>query len=330
MSTDLRLSAPEALVSGCSPPLAGGDIAVCQQLLRSGSRSFFAASLLLPRAIRPAVTAMYAFCRVADDAVDESRDPTAALSLLRKRLDRIYAGRPLDHPVDRAFAATVAAHAIPKPMVEALFEGFEWDRTGRTYDTIDDLLGYCARVASAVGVMMTLVMGRREPDVLARACDLGLAMQLTNICRDVGEDARAGRLYLPKKWLEDEGIAPDEFLLNPRVSPGYVAVILRLLDLAEEFYRRADRGIPYLPAWCRPSIRAARLIYADIGREIVRMSCDNIERRARTTKGRKLASALRGVGCLFWRRGEIGFPAHFSVGFLVDLVDGVDLVGGGG
>ena len=98
---------------------------------------------------------------------------------------------------------------IPRALPEALLEGFAWDAAGRRYETLDEVEHYAARVAGCVGAMMTLVMGRRDPAILARACDLGVAMQLTNICRDVGEDARAGRLYLPLAWLRDNGIDPD-------------------------------------------------------------------------------------------------------------------------
>ncbi len=104
------------------------------------------------------------------------------------------------------------------PCLDALLEGFAWDAAGRRYDTLDDLLDYAARVAGAVGAMMAVLMGVRDPALLARACDLGVAMQLTNIARDVGEDARAGRLYLPLAWLREAGIDPDAFLADPALQ----------------------------------------------------------------------------------------------------------------
>ena len=145
--------------------------------------------------------AMYAFCREADDAIDEADDPELAIAGMYERLNLIYAGTPSDSAADRAFADIVGRFAIPRCVPDALLEGFCWDTIGQEYETLSDVVSYAVRVASTVGVMMTLVMGRRERNVLARASDLGIAMQLTNIARDVGEDARNGRLYLPRQML---------------------------------------------------------------------------------------------------------------------------------
>ena len=114
-------------------------------------------------------------------------------------------------------------------------------------------------------------MGQRAPDIVARACDLGVAMQLTNIARDVGEDARAGRLYLPLSWLRDAGIDPDTMAGEACFSPPEIAAIVqRLLDAADWLYGRATLGIAHLPLACRPGIYAARALYAEIGRELER------------------------------------------------------------
>ncbi len=270
---------------------AAADIEACKRILAAGSKSFAAASLLLPRRMRGPAAAFYAFCRIADDLVDFSDDPTSAVLELGARVDRIYAGTPDDDPVDRAFARVVAAHAIPRAVVDALIEGFEWDADEREYETLSDVLGYCARVASAVGVVMTLLTGPRDPRTLARACDLGAAMQLTNICRDVAEDAGRGRLYLPASWLRERGVDPvsfvakhDDYAGDPRVAE----VIEALLSVADEYYLRADAGIVLLPRDSRAAIRAARLIYSDIGREIRALGCDPTRGRAHTSKARKL------------------------------------------
>ncbi len=112
-------------------------------------------------------------------------------------------------PWTRAFAAVVSCHEIPRALPDALVEGLAWDVAGRSYDTLAELEAYAARVAGAVGVMMALVMGTRDAGALARAADLGVAMQLTNIARDVGEDASMGRIYLPRQWLREAGIEPE-------------------------------------------------------------------------------------------------------------------------
>ena len=213
--------------------IARADIAACRALLKGGSRTFHAASLVLPRKVAEPAMALYAFCRLADDAVDCGHDRRAAVARLRQRLDQVYRGQPGAHPADRAFASVVQHFAIPRALPEALLEGLAWDAEGRRYQTLDDLVDYAARVAGSVGAMMTLVMGPRAPQVLARACDLGVAMQFTNIARDVGEDARAGRLYLPLQWLREAGIDPEAWLAAPRFTPDIAKIVQRLLDAAD-------------------------------------------------------------------------------------------------
>ncbi|MDT8343042.1 MAG: squalene/phytoene synthase family protein, partial [Thermohalobaculum sp.] len=173
---------------------------------------------------------------------------------------------------------------------EALIEGLAWDLAGgRRYETIGDLHAYSARVAGTVGVMMTLLMGVRDRAALARACDLGCAMQLSNIARDVGEDARTGRLYLPRAWLREAGIDPDRFIAAPAFSPALGQVVARLLAEGERLYDRAAPGIAALPPDCRAAIMAARLIYREIGREVAARGFDSVASRAVVGKGRKLA-----------------------------------------
>ena len=261
--------------------------AECRSLLHGGSRSFFAASLLLPARMREPAAALYAFCRLADDAVDLGQDGVAALADLHERLDRAYAGNPLPSPVDFAFADVVRRFAIPRALPEAMLEGFAWDAAGRRYQSLADLYGYAVRVAGSVGMMMAMLMGRAAPESLARACDLGVAMQLTNIARDVGEDARAGRVYLPLGWLQDEGIEAQAWLANPLFGDALGRVVERLLRAAEVLYERADAGIALLPASCRPGIRAARLLYAGIGREVADLGFDSLSRRAVVPRRRK-------------------------------------------
>jgi len=291
--------------SASSHPGSALDQGACRRLLRGGSKSFHAASLLLPRALRDSATALYAFCRIADDAVDGGDDMDAALQVLRHRLDLIYNGRPLAIPADRAFARVVARYEIPRALPEALLEGFEWDAEGRRYATLEALRGYAARVAGSVGVMMALLMGQRDPLVLARASDLGVAMQLTNIARDVGEDARSGRLYLPQIWLRETGIDPDAWLARPHYDPRLESLLQRLLGEADLLYRRAAAGIAWLPWRCRPGMHAARLLYAEIGSVIRERGCDSVNARARVSLGRKvmllpsvLTAALRPAGAL--------------------------------
>ncbi|WP_149588118.1 15-cis-phytoene synthase [Tabrizicola flagellatus] len=276
--------------------IAPGDMAACRAMIRTGSLSFHAASRLLPARVRDPALALYAFCRVADDDVDEVQDKAHAVLRLRERLDLIYAGRPEPRSSDRAFAAVVEGFDMPRTLPDALLEGLAWDAMGRRYRTLSDLHAYSARVASAVGVMMCVLMRVRDPDALARAADLGLAMQLTNIARDVGEDARAGRLFLPLDWLAEAGIDVDAFLADPRPSPALAGVVRRLLAVAEDLYLRAGAGVSALPSDCRLGIAAARHIYAAIGSEVARAGHDSVTRRARTSRGQKLVLMGKAAG----------------------------------
>ena len=184
---------------------------------------------------------------------------------------------------------------------------------------MSELCAYAARVAASVGATMTLMMGVRDADVLARACDLGVAMQLTNIARDVGEDARAGRLYLPLDWLDEAGIDPEAFLAEPQVTDGLRDVVARLLAAAEVLYARSEAGIGGLPLACRPAIRAARLIYAEIGAEIARNGFDSVGRRARVGRWRKmqlLARATLPLGA----KPERDAPSLPETAYLIEAV----------
>jgi phytoene synthase len=269
----------------------------CRRATRNGSRSFYAASRLLPAQTRKRAFALYAFCRLSDDAIDLSGGSRDALDRLRARLACAARGRPQPHPADRAMADLMRRCAIPTALPEALLEGLAWDAEGRSYETIDELFDYAARVAGAVGVMMALIMDVRSPQALARACDLGVAMQLTNIARDVGEDARLGRVYLPRQWLREAGIDPDALLSEPNPDERLRPIVARLIREADALYLRARAGIALLPASCRPAILAAALIYQEIGREIERNALDSFTRRARVSSTRKLllmARATRG------------------------------------
>jgi 15-cis-phytoene synthase len=296
------------------------DIAACRELLRGGSRTFFAASLVLPREVSDPAIALYAFCRLADDAVDLDGSRLDTVERLRERLARAYHGQPLSSPADRAFADVVARFAIPRALPEALLEGLEWDAEGRRYETLDDLLDYAVRVAGTVGAMMSLLMRRRDPAVVARACDLGIAMQLTNIARDVGEDARAGRLYLPMRWMEEAGLDPDAWLADPRFDPKTGEVIRRLLAAADTFYRRSIPGIHALPVSCRLGIHAARLIYAEIGREVERCGYNSISHRAVVSASRKMRLLADAFAASLGMRRSLVNHAEPAARYLVEAV----------
>lgn len=262
------------------------DRLACRSWIQRHSKSFFLSSLLLPARVRQAAWALYAFCRRADDAVDESGGGLHRVESLRRRLERVYAGRADDDPIDRAFAAVVERYAIARELPEALLAGMEMDARGTRYASDEELLLYCFRVAATVGLMMTQVMGVSDDAGWLRAADLGVAMQLTNIARDVGEDERRGRLYLPAALLDAVGGDPR-------------AAVERILSRAEAHYRAADRGVPLLPADCRFAIASSRNIYSAIGGAIARNGFDSITRRAYVTLPRKLWEVARALGARF-------------------------------
>ncbi len=263
------------------------------KLLKNGSKSFYAASFLLPKHIRNPAKALYSFCRVADDEIDQSSDPCIALKGLQDRLDKIYAFENIDNIEDRALASVVSNFAIPRSVLDALLEGFTWDANGKFYQDLSDVIDYSVRVAGTVGVMMSLIMGKREPDVLARASDLGVAMQLSNIARDVGEDARAGRIYLPLSWFEEMDLDHEKWLKNPKFNSKISAMVERLLNTAEKLYERSMHGIHELPNDCQIGINAARTLYREIGRTLLKQGLDSVNHRAFVTKQRKIKLLLK-------------------------------------
>lgn len=279
--------------------------------LEEHSKSFALAGRLLPRDVRTDAAVLYAWCRRADDAVDlvpagEQRD---RLERLLVELDWVYAesrtGRaaePASGSAESAlwaFRELVKAHGIPSEYPRELLAGMRMDVEGTRYDTIDDLLLYCHRVAGVVGLMMCHVLGVADARALRNAAHLGIGMQLSNICRDLLEDWGRGRLYLPGEWLEQAGASG----LVARVGgdfPGearrpVAEVVRRLLELAERFYQSGDRGLMALDLRSAYAIRTARLVYSAIGERIARAGFDPLAGRAVVPTWRKLLLASRAL-----------------------------------
>jgi phytoene synthase len=250
-------------------------VAQSEQAIAQGSQSFAAAARLFDKPTRDDAVMLYAWCRHCDDVVDgqtlghaqqaDFRDgQLQRLEMLKAQTATALDGQETDDPVFEALRRVVGRHQIPPRHPQELLAGFEMDVAGRHYETIEDTLDYCYHVAGVVGVMMAMIMGVREPQVLDRASDLGLAFQLTNIARDVVDDARVGRVYMPGALLQRHGInsvAPDD----PAQWPALHAAALELLDIAERYYASAYVGMSSLPPRSAWAIGAARRVYREIG-----------------------------------------------------------------
>ncbi|MFN7026271.1 MAG: phytoene/squalene synthase family protein [Pseudorhizobium sp.] len=274
--------------------LAHSKIAIAK-----GSQSFAAAARLFDRHTREDAVLLYAWCRHCDDVVDgqtlghEQQDDfregqQQRLELLRQQTASALQGERVSDPVFEALRRVVERHQIPARHPEELLAGFQMDVTERRYESVSDTLDYCYHVAGVVGVMMAMIMGVRDPKTLDRACDLGLAFQLTNIARDVVEDARAGRVYLPAELLARHGlyvIDPEDMAQRPALH----AAAIELLDLADDYYASAYVGIASLPSRSAWAIAAARRVYRAIGSKLRDGGAEAWNGRVSTSKGEKVA-----------------------------------------
>ena len=271
-------------------PVPPAVAAECRRRIAAGSKSFALAARLLPRRCRSGALVVYAWCRRADDAIDRSAPAArpAALAALHRELDILAAGGAAgeaagDAALD-AFGAVARAAGMPFHYPRELLAGMRMDLERASYADLRSLLHYCYRVAGTVGLMMAHVMGLRDAAALPAAARLGMAMQLTNICRDVVEDWDLGRLYLPQALLQPARLGHLPALLGgpfPHSARDALRpVVARLLELAARFYASAEEGFRALPWRAALAIRAARGIYAAIGGRILTAGCDVTAGRA--------------------------------------------------
>ena len=278
-------------------------LAHATETIAVGSKSFAAAARLFAPPVRRSVLMLYAWCRHCDDVIDnqelgaaasgQSHNAAAALAMLKQQTRRVYAGEPVREPAFAAFGEVVRAHHIAERFAFDHLAGFAMDVHQTRYETIDDTLRYCYHVAGVVGLMMAQIMGAQEETVLDRACDLGLAFQLTNIARDIVEDARVGRCYLPAQWLREAGIPPNE-LAQPQHRAALAKVAARLVTQAEPYYASANAGIAALPLRSAWAIATAHGVYRQIGIDVRVRGASAWDERVRTSRLTKLRLLAQG------------------------------------
>jgi phytoene synthase len=258
-----------AAPSGASPPTLDAAYADCERIARASSSSFTLAFRLLPHDRRRALAALYAYCRIVDDAADESRDPRAAVAEWRVELERLRQGEPT-HPVAIALADAVRRFAVPTQHLAEILTGVEMDLTPRTYETFDELRAYCYHVAAAVGLAALPIFGCHDLRSRTYAEALGVALQLTNILRDVAEDAERGRIYLPREDLRRFGYCDRELVTHTR-NDAWRALVAFEVERARGFYRAARTSIAARDRRALVAAEGMRLVYQ---RLLARLAAD--------------------------------------------------------
>ncbi|MEP9353653.1 phytoene/squalene synthase family protein [Xanthobacter sp. KR7-65] len=308
--------------AGAADVVGASEAAIAQ-----GSKSFAAAARLFAPRMREDAVMLYAWCRHCDDVVDgqvlghrpgeaAAGDIPSGAASAAERLDalyeetrRAYRGAPSAHPAFEAFAEVVRRNEIPEHYPLQLLEGFRMDVEDRRYETLDDTLTYCYHVAGVVGVMMALIMGARDEVVLDRASDLGLGFQLTNISRDVMEDAALGRIYLPADFLAEAGV-PEGEIAAPAHRAAVAGVVARLLDAAEPYYDQAAIGMRALPFRAAAAVGAARGVYRAIGVEVRRRGPRAWDGRVSTSRAQKVGFLAQGLALALATRFAGAAPAR--------------------
>jgi 15-cis-phytoene synthase len=265
----------------------------CQQRTAASGSSFYYSFRFLAPHRRQAITALYAFCREVDDVVDECRDPEVARGKLiwwRTEVSALYAGKPT-HPVTQALTTSLTHFSLPQEQLLEIIDGMEMDLDQSRYPDFKALHLYCYRVASIVGLLAAEIFGYTDRRTLNYAHDLGLAFQLTNIIRDVGEDARRGRIYLPQDELARFGVSEAD-LTHARYSPAFTELMRFQIARAQATY---DQALAQLPSADRKAQRAG-LIMAAIYRstlvEIDKDGCHVLHQRISLTPLRKVWLAI--------------------------------------
>ncbi len=268
-----------------------------RRMTKHYSKSFYFSASVLPRECRWATYAVYGFCRYADNLVDNPR--TRSIDEIKHEVDMFahelriaYRTGESEHPIIRSFVIAAHAYHIPIEYPLDLLRGVVMDLEYNRYATYDELYVFCYRVAAVVGLMMTCVLGYSDPSALEYAEKMGVAMQLTNILRDIEEDAERGRIYLPMDELERFGVSEDDVFMR-RMTPEFRALMQFQSTRAEQLYREAEPGILMLPAETRFAIYSASKIYRGILPKIQANDFNPFCGRVYVPTGKKFSILLR-------------------------------------
>jgi phytoene synthase len=274
-------------------------VAQSREAIQKGSKSFSLAARIFGAEKRDAAFLLYRWCRHCDDEID--RDGVSPLALekilgeLKAQTLAAYRGEEPSNPVFVAFQHVVLKYRIPLHYPMELLEGMAMDVRRQRYPDFESLTLYCYRVAGTVGLMMSHIMGVSGSEALKHASDLGIGMQLTNIARDVLEDAERGRVYLPLDWVAEEGIDVTRITAAEFRAP-LARVVKRMLTRSDNFYRSGDGGLRFLSWRCACAVSAARRIYSEIGVRVLRAGPRAWDRRVWIPLPSKLKVMLVGVG----------------------------------
>jgi 15-cis-phytoene synthase len=274
-------------------------ISYCTKLTKEHSSTFYLGSRLFSSQERKAVSVVYAVCRSGDDAVDEAPNYSAAFDNLRswwENVERAYSKQPRkNQPLELALSWVLENYEVPKQAFEELYLGLDSDLRPQPYETVEDLMLYCRRVAGVVGWLIAPIAGYRGgQETLEQALALGQAMQLTNILRDVGEDFEKGRCYLPKELLLKHSVNVNE-LRAGLVSENYIALLEDLSDIANDLYRKGWQGIPRLKGAGKTAVGVAALNYESILTKLRQNNYDNLTKRAHLKTFERIALIPRAV-----------------------------------
>ncbi len=261
----------------------------CQDKAAKSGSSFYYSFMFLPPQQRQAIVALYAFCREVDDVVDECSDPNLAqikLAWWRSEIDKLFKGTP-NHPVTQALQTALQHYNLPQEHFLEIIDGMEMDLTQFTYNSFKDLSLYCYRVASVVGLMAAEIFGMKERQTQKYAHNLGMALQLTNILRDVAEDSQRGRIYIPLDELERFGVHTDD-ILKFRDSDNVHKLMAFQAQRADEYYEKAFSQLPEVDRYTQRSGIIMAAIYREILKEIEADGLNVLTQRVSLTPIRKL------------------------------------------